>query len=91
MESGDYTFNSLGGRDMYGSIYKSQFNPLYPPNDLLKSNDDNVASIHFKLDVNLDADATYILVVTSSESKVTGKFSIVAYGKSKVTLKRLSK
>ena len=91
MESGDYTFNSLGSLDMYGSMYKSQFNPLYPHNDLLKSNDDNVVSLHFKLDVHLDVDMTYILVVTTSESKATGPFSIVVYGKRKVTLERLSK
>ncbi|CAF1439386.1 unnamed protein product [Adineta steineri] len=89
-ESGYYTFRSSGGIDGYGSIYKNKFNPLGPSENLLKTDDDSGSNAQFKLDVHLDVDMIYVLVVTTYESKETGELSISALGKNKVILERLS-
>ncbi|CAF3999531.1 unnamed protein product, partial [Adineta steineri] len=89
-ESGYYTFRSSGDTDGYGSIYKNKFNPLNPSENLLKTEDDNGSDVQFKLDINLNVGMTYILVVTTFDSKETGEFSIIVFGKNKVILERLS-
>ncbi|CAF1066950.1 unnamed protein product [Adineta steineri] len=90
IESGDYTFRSIGDIDGYGSIYKTKFNPLDPSDNLLKTDDDSSSDIQFKLDIYLHVDMIYVLVVTTSDTKETGEFSIVVLGKNKVILERLS-
>ncbi|CAF3880806.1 unnamed protein product [Adineta steineri] len=90
IESGYYTFRSRGDIDPYGSIYNDKFNPLDPSENLLKTDDDSGSDAQFKLDVHLDADMTYVMVVTTYESKETGEFSIVVLGRNRVILDRLS-
>ncbi|CAF3690105.1 unnamed protein product [Adineta steineri] len=90
IETGDYTFRSSGDIDSYGSIYKKRFNPLDPSENLVTTDDDTGCSIQFQLDINLDVNMTYVLVVTTYASKDTGDFSIVVLGKNKVDLKSLS-
>ncbi|CAF0779514.1 unnamed protein product [Adineta steineri] len=89
-ESGYYTFRSSGDIDPYGSIYKNKFNPLDPSKNLLKTDDDSGSNTQFKLDIHLDVGMTYVLVVTTYESKETENFSIVVLGPNKVILQRLS-
>jgi hypothetical protein len=90
-ESGYYTFRGRGSIDAYGSIHKNKFNPLDPSENLLIQDDDSGSDIQFKLDIHLDIGMSYVLIVTTSGSKETGEFSVVALGKNKVTLKSLSK
>ncbi|CAF1364624.1 unnamed protein product [Adineta steineri] len=90
IESGYYTFRGTGDIDGYGSVYKNKFNPLDPSENLLKTDDDSGFDAQFKLDIHLDVNMTYVLVVTTFDSKETGKFLIVVLGKSKVLLERLS-
>jgi len=90
IESGYYTFLSYSRIDTYGYIYKDKFNPLNPLENLLSINDDGGSNLQFRLDVRLVVDMTYVLVVTTSDSRGTGKFSIAALGKNKVTLEHLS-
>ncbi|CAF0987415.1 unnamed protein product [Adineta steineri] len=90
IESGYYTFRGSGEIDPYGSIYKTKFNPLDPSENLLDQEYGHGSDIHFKLDIHLNGDMAYILVVTTFESKDTGEFSIVVSGKNKVILERLS-
>jgi hypothetical protein len=90
IESGYYTFLSYGRIDTYGYIYKDKFNPLNPLENLLHTNDDGGSDFQFRLDILLFIDMTYVLVVTTSDSKGTGKFSIAAIGKNKVNLEHLS-
>ncbi|CAF4028003.1 unnamed protein product [Adineta steineri] len=58
--------------------------------NLLKTDDDSGFDTQFKLDIHLDVDIMYVLVVTTYESKETGEFSIFIFGKNKVILQRLS-
>jgi hypothetical protein len=90
IESGYYTFLSYSRIDTYGYIYKDKFNPLNPLENLLSINDDGGFNLQFRLDIRLDVDMTYVLVVTTYDSRGTGKFSIAVLGKNKVTLERLS-
>ncbi|CAF4207317.1 unnamed protein product, partial [Adineta steineri] len=90
IESGYYTFRGNGDIDPYASIYKNKFNPLNPSDNLLDKDYDGGSYIQFKLNIHLDVDMTYVLVVTTFDSKVTGKFSIAVLGKNKVILERLS-
>ncbi|CAF4031073.1 unnamed protein product, partial [Adineta steineri] len=89
-ESGYYTFRGSGNIDPYGSIYKTKFNPLDPSDNLLDKEYDSGFDVQFRLNIHLDVDMTYVLVVTTYESKGTGEFSVVALGKNKVILERLS-
>jgi hypothetical protein len=91
IESGYYTFRGRGDIDAYGSIYKEEFNPLHPSENLLNTDDDSDSNSQFKLDIHLDASMKYVLVVTTYQSKEIGEFSITILGKNKVTLERLSK
>ncbi|CAF4172631.1 unnamed protein product, partial [Adineta steineri] len=79
-----------GTIDSYGSIYKNKFNPLDPSENLLKTDDDSSPVDQFKLDIRLDVDTIYVMVVTTSDSKQIGEFSIAALGKDKLILERLS-
>ncbi|CAF4236907.1 unnamed protein product, partial [Adineta steineri] len=90
IESGYYTLRSRGDIDGYGSIYKNKFNPLESSENLLKTDDDSGFDSQFKLDIYLAIDTIYVLVVTTYESKETGEFSIIVFGKNKVILMRLS-
>ncbi|CAF0900088.1 unnamed protein product [Adineta steineri] len=90
IESGYYSFRGSGGIDPYGFIYKNKFNPLDPLENLLDRDYARDSDIQFKLDIYLDVDMIYILVVTTYDSKDTGEFSIVALGKKKVILERHS-
>ncbi len=89
IESGYYTFLSYSRIDTYGYIYKDKFNPLNPLENLLHTNDDGGSNFQFRLDIRLFVKMKYVLVVTTSDSKGTGKFSIAAIGKNKVNLEHL--
>ncbi|CAF4129009.1 unnamed protein product [Adineta steineri] len=90
IEAGYYIFRSNGNTDLYGSIYNNKFNPLDPSENLLKTDDDSDSDTQFKLDIHLDADMIYVLVVTTFDSKQTGEFSIAVSGIKKVILECLS-
>jgi hypothetical protein len=90
IESGYYTLQSYSRIDTYGYIYKDKFNPLNPLENLLHTNDDGDSDFQFRLDIRLFVDMKYVLVVTTSDSRGTGKFSIAAFGKNKVNLEHLS-
>jgi len=90
IESGYYTFLSYSRIDTYGYIYKDKFNPLNPLENLLHTNDDGGFNFQFRLDIRLFVDMKYVLVVTTSDSRGTGKFSIAVFGRNKITLEHLS-
>ncbi|CAF4050578.1 unnamed protein product, partial [Adineta steineri] len=90
IESGYYNFRGRGDIDPYGSIYKNKFNPFDPSENLLDQDYDRSSDIQLKFDIHLDVDMIYVLVVTTYDSKETGKFLILIFGKNKVILERLS-
>ncbi|CAF3704777.1 unnamed protein product [Adineta steineri] len=89
-KSGYYSFHGTGDIDPYGFIYKNKFNPLDPSENLFDQDYARYSNIQFKLDIHLNVDMVYVLVVTTFDSKETGKFLIVVLSENKVTLERLS-
>ncbi|CAF1486150.1 unnamed protein product, partial [Adineta steineri] len=89
-KNGYYSFRGSGGIDPYGSIYNNKFNPLDPSENLLGQDYDGGFDIQFKLNIHLNVDMIYVLVVTTYESKEIGEFSIDVLGENEVFLDRLS-
>jgi hypothetical protein len=88
--TGLHIFSSISIVDTYGYIYKNNFNPLNPFENLLAQDDDSSGSGQFKLNIYLQASTTYILVVTTSDPNVIGAFSIFVYGPNNVYINRTS-
>jgi hypothetical protein len=89
-DSGYYTLTSCSSIDTYGFIYKNNFNPLSPDQNILIKDDDGGGSSQFQLNILLGANITYILVVTTYSSRTTGAFSIYALGPKSIIVKQFS-
>ncbi len=88
--SGYYSFRSYSDIDANGFIYRNKFNPLNPLENLLYAEEDSVSDLQFRLNIRLNSDMTYVLVMTTYQLKETGAFSITVQGPNKVILNRLS-
>ncbi|CAF1093348.1 unnamed protein product [Adineta steineri] len=82
--SGTYSFVSNSSIDTYGYFYDGSFNPSNPNLNLIASNDDGGDNNQFRINVTLQFQCKYILVVTTYNSNITGSFSIEAVGPSRV-------
>ncbi|CAF3536439.1 unnamed protein product [Adineta steineri] len=89
--TGLYVLSSESNINAYGYIYKNDFNPLNPSENLLLSHGGECNVGQFKLIIDLEINTRYILVVTTHESKITGNFSISIFGPNNVSLSRFSK
>ena len=89
-ESRYYTIWSSSNIDTYGYIYENNFDPLHPDENLLIKDDDGGSNRQFKFEISLYVDATYILVVTTSNPKIMGEIKINILGSKNVIVKRLS-
>jgi hypothetical protein len=79
-EVGSYNFQSQSDFDAYGSMYANSFDPSNPSENLLVQNDDGGENMQFNLTVVLQPQSTYILVVTTYNSYITGSFQVIASG-----------
>ncbi|CAF4178418.1 unnamed protein product, partial [Adineta steineri] len=82
--SGTYSFVSSSSIDTYGYFYDGSFDPIYPKLNLIASNDDSGDNKQFRINVTLQFQCKYILVVTTYNYNITGSFSIEAVGPSRV-------
>ncbi len=89
--TGFYSFSSKSSFDTYSYIYKDNFNTLYPLNNILSQDDNSCNDKQFKLIVELYANTTYILVVTTYHPAQIGQFSILIFGPNNVKLNHNSK
>jgi hypothetical protein len=88
VETGLYVIASTSNINTYGYIYKSNFNPFNPSENLLLEDDDTSCERHqFQLITYLQTNNKYVLVVTTFFPEVTGDFSIFVFGPNKVYLK----
>jgi hypothetical protein len=78
--TGTYSFTSSGFVDTYGCLYYYPFNPSYPYQNLITSDDDGADHGQFQISRNLQSWETYVLVVTTYRDRVTGDFSITGTG-----------
>ncbi|CAF1557222.1 unnamed protein product [Adineta steineri] len=89
-ESGLYTFLSHGYMHKYGSIHKDYFNPSNPSENRLPDEGTPCNDNQFRFTVALETSIAYILIVTTSEFKMTGEFSISVSGPNDVNLKNIT-
>ncbi|CAF4024246.1 unnamed protein product, partial [Adineta steineri] len=88
--SGFYTFIGKSNMNIIGRIYKDDFNPSNPAENELPPNANLCNKNQFRLTDGLEASITYILIVTTFSSNVTGTFSIFISGPDNVHLKNIS-
>ena len=80
--TGNFVVRSSSILDTYGYLYNSSFNPLYPFDNLIASDDDSGGSRQFLLNVTLTYGHSYTLVVTTFPPNITGSYRIEALGPS---------
>jgi hypothetical protein len=73
----------------FGYIYKNDFNPLKPAENLLLEHNGSCNQEQFKLIIDLDVNTRYILVVTTYRPKAMGRFSVLVSGPDNVSLNHL--
>jgi hypothetical protein len=82
--TGTYNFTSSGSFDSYGCLYDGSFNPLYPSQNLITTDDDGGGNGQFQISRSLQSGRIYILVVTTHSTDITGRFTIKAGGPASV-------
>jgi hypothetical protein len=88
--SGLYSFSFHSRINIYANIYTNKFNPISPSENFLAENEDGCSGFQFKFICAFHANITYVLVVTTCSSNVTGNFSIIASGPNNVSFNRIS-
>ncbi|CAF3917205.1 unnamed protein product [Adineta steineri] len=86
METGYYALNSISSMNTFGNIYKDDFDPMSPFENLLSQDYRACGHQNFKFIAYLHAGTRYILVVTTSSPNITGNFSILTSGPNNITL-----
>lgn len=73
----DASLSSSDSYDTYMSIYQASFNPALPATNFLRGDDDS-GTLQFasRLTENLVAGTTYVIVISTYSSGVTGTFTI---------------
>ena len=84
--AGTYTFRSSSSMDTYGCLYDGSFDPSSPNLNLIQCDQDSGGSLQFLISNYLYTSHTYILVVTTSSSDVTGSYSVIVTGPGLVTM-----
>ncbi|GAB3717413.1 hypothetical protein GCM10027592_59500 [Spirosoma flavus] len=74
----EITASTLADEDSYLSLYQNSFNPASPATNFLRGDDDSGVDYLSELTHSLTAGTTYILVVGTYETGVTGGFTLQA-------------
>ncbi len=90
IEAAIYTLRSNSIIATYGYIYNDSFNPCDPVLNLMSIDDQSGGAKQFQLKIALQANTTYILVVTTSFPTQTGTFSILVSDPNNVNLNYIS-
>ncbi|CAF3397445.1 unnamed protein product [Rotaria socialis] len=83
---GIYTFQSNSTIDTMCYFYNSSFDPYNLTKNLIAKDDESGGQLQFRIDVPLESELTYILVVTTHFESITGTYSISAVGPAIVNL-----
>jgi len=91
--SGSYTFDIDTNSSilLYGYLYKNNFDPAYPNQNLFIESNFACGVYDFELGDYLEADHVYILVVTTFDPNVRGSFKLLVTGPHNLTLNRINK
>jgi hypothetical protein len=91
VKSGSYVLWSESNINTYGYIYKNNFDPLKPSENLLLEHNGTCNQEQFKLMIDLENGTQYVLVVTTYRPYTIGSFSVLISGPGNVSLNRFSK
>ena len=86
-----YTFDNISSILLYAYIYKNDFDPSYPHENLLAHSNSDCDSYHFGFGAYLQVNLIYILVVTTFDPNVQGNFTLIVSGPKNIALSRISK
>jgi hypothetical protein len=88
--NGCYSFSNNRGVDTFSYIYKDTFVPLDSSINLISRSDNSLNNTQFQLTTYLQTNTSYVLVVATSPSNVTGTFSILVSGPNNVSFNPIS-
>jgi len=88
IETGCYNFISNDSVKTFYSIYKNNFSPFNPFENLVSQNDGALNTSQLGLIAYLQSETTYVLVVAAYEAS---PFSVIISGQNNVSLKHFSK
>ncbi|CAF1093191.1 unnamed protein product [Adineta ricciae] len=77
---GMHTFVSSSSVDTYACLYTGDFSSTSPSLNLMRCDDDSGGGSQFRIEEYLTYYQTYVLVVTTYSSRITGSILIVARG-----------
>ncbi|CAF1021563.1 unnamed protein product [Adineta ricciae] len=83
--NGTYYIVSYNNFYAYGYIYNSSFMASAPDTNFLISNEDGAGYGAFLLSTNISPISSYVLVVTTYSTNVTGPYAVIVYGKGTVS------
>lgn len=89
--SSAYGFANESNMHIYGSLYEDAFDPANRSRNLIANNHTDCNNRRFWLYSVLRTDITYILVITTNSTNVTGAFSVVSSGLATFEFTRLGK
>ncbi|CAF4259895.1 unnamed protein product, partial [Adineta steineri] len=85
--TGLYSFTSNSTFDTYGSVHHYPVELTNPSKSMIAYNDDSGGGgLQFQINLTLQSDKTYVLLVTTYSSNVTGLFTIIVEGPTNVEL-----
>jgi hypothetical protein len=88
--NGCYSFSNNRSVDTFSYIYKDTFVPFDSSINLISRSDHSSNNTKFQLNVYLQANTSYVLVVTTSSANVTGTFSTLVSGPNNVRFNCIS-
>lgn len=81
---GYYRFVSNSAIDTYVYLYHHSFSPSNPSTNLIISDNDSADNMQLSITIYLQGSNSYVLVVTTYESDVSGSFIVIATGPSSI-------
>ena len=85
-ETGNYSFVSTGFIKTYSYIYRDNFNPFSPKENLLMEGGVSYYRYMFQFTMYLQVNTRYILVVTTLAPNAQGNFSMLVTGPCHISL-----
>ncbi|CAF5034245.1 unnamed protein product, partial [Rotaria sp. Silwood1] len=84
--AGYYRFKSSSSIDTYGYLYVNNFFPSSTSLNFLVEDDDTGSNAQFQFTLYLQPNTVYILVATAYYENITGSYTVIASGATRVTL-----
>lgn len=76
----NYMFSGLSTIDTSGYLYKDAFYSNSPTSNLIAFDDDSGSNRQFQFSIFLQANVTYVLIVTAPDANTTGPYSVMISG-----------